>query len=292
MNYSLDNLPNAGANPVVWMDITLNEEVIGRIFIRLYRDVFPAGVENFYRIASNQTYRIQEKGAGRYRYKKDTLRTFQGNKFFHMKYDNYIVSGDIYHNDGTGAGTIYCDKPIPACFGPCYYPHESKGLVSLVPFTDAENGQTFYDSTFMITLDNARPSNILSELDADQIVIGQIYDGLDIIDRINNLIRPFAGRRYPNFKIGCTDVYRNATSGRRIRPMTFIERKKLVNQDCCHKCPDKCPDKCPKSCCYEDRCPKPFQESCHTPCDQCNQKSCNCEKSECYGNPEIVHCDS
>src|SRR5690606_13736395 len=115
MNYSLDNLPNAGANPVVWMDITLNEEVIGRIFIRLYRDVFPAGVENFYRIASKQTYRIQEKGAGRYRYKKDTLRTFQGNKFFHMKYDNYIVSGDIYHNDGTGAGTIYCDKPIPAC---------------------------------------------------------------------------------------------------------------------------------------------------------------------------------
>ena len=40
MNYSLCDLPNTGNNPVVWMDITLNEEVIGRIYIRLFRDVF------------------------------------------------------------------------------------------------------------------------------------------------------------------------------------------------------------------------------------------------------------
>jgi len=239
MNYSLDNLPNAGSHPVVWMDITLNEEIIGRIFIILYRDVFPAGVENFYRIASNKTYRIENRGAGKYMYKKETLRTFSGCKFFHMKFNNYVVSGDIYNNNGSGAGTIYYDKPIPADFGPCYHPHDDRGLVSLIPFEDAQTGQIYYDSTFMITLDHPKPSNVLSELDENQIVIGQIYNGTYVIDRMNELIIPYAGRRYPNFKIGRSDVFRNATSGLRIRQLTFIERKNLINKDCCHNCPEK-----------------------------------------------------
>jgi len=235
MNYSLCDLPNTGNNPVVWMDITLNEEVIGRIYIRLFRDVFPAGVENFYRIASNKTYRIQDKGCGNYKFKKETLRTYEGCKFYSMKYNNYIVSGDIYSNDGTNAGTIYYDQAIPASFGDYYYPHDTKGLISLVPFKNAETGQYYYDSTFMITLDDVKPSNVLSELNCDQIVIGQIYDGMDIIDRINKMIIPFAGRSYPKFKIGKTDVYRNTTNNRRIRPMTLVERKRLVYNNC-NKC--------------------------------------------------------
>jgi len=235
MNYSLADLPDAGDNLVVYMDIILQEEVIGRIFIRLFREVFPAGVENFYRIASNKTYRIDQKGFGNYKFNRERIRTFEGCKFFNLKFNNYVVSGDIYNNDGSSAGTIFNDEPIPACFGDYYYPHNSKGLVSLIPYLDARTGEFFYDSSFMITLDDVKPTNTLSELDSDQIVIGQIYQGLEVIDRINSLIRPYAGRRYPDFRIGKTGIYRKGTTLRRLRPIIRIQKNNCCSSkcDCC-----------------------------------------------------------
>ena len=226
MNYSLTDLPDSGKNPVVYMDISLKGEVLGRIHIRLFRDVFPTGVENFVKIAAGRTYKVMKKGIGKYRYKKEIRRTYEGCKFYRFHYNNYIVSGDIYHNDGTGAGTIYDDKPIPSDFGEFFYPHETKGLVSLVPYKDDETGQLYYDSTFMITLDNIKPSNVLSELDNDQIVIGQVYSGMDVIDKMNQLIKPFAGRKYPEFIISKCDVYKRTGMNRRTRPITLRDRKK------------------------------------------------------------------
>ena len=43
MNYCIDDLPES-YNTVVFFEISLKEECIGKILIRLYRDVFPAGV--------------------------------------------------------------------------------------------------------------------------------------------------------------------------------------------------------------------------------------------------------
>ena len=228
MNYSLTDLPDSGKTPIVYMDISLKGDIIGRIHIRLFRDVFPAGVENFIRIAGGRTYRVIKKGLGKYRYKKEAQRSYDGAKFFHFLHNNYIISGDIYSNNGTNAGTIYEDKPIPADFGEFYYPHDTKGLVSLVPFKDETTGQLNYDSTFMITLDNAKPSNIINELDQDQIVIGQVIRGMDVIDRMNQLIKPYAGRKYPEFIIAKADVYRSTNSNRRIRPITRQDRQRFT----------------------------------------------------------------
>ena len=226
MNYTLTDLPDSGKNPIVYMDISLKGDVLGRIHIRLFRDVFPAGVENFVRIAGGRTYRVVKKGMGQYKYKREMRRTYEGSKFFHFLHNNYIISGDIYNNNGTNAGTIYEDNPIPADFGEFFYPHETKGLVSLVPYYDETTGQLLYDSTFMITLDNAKPTNILQDLDKDQIVIGQITSGFDVLDKMNELIKPYAGRKYPEFIISKSDVYRNTNSNRRIRPMNQIDRRK------------------------------------------------------------------
>ena len=199
MNYTSTDLPNSGTYPIVHMDIMLKEECLGRIYIRLDRTVFPAGVENFVRIAAGSTYHF-EKQTG---YIREVKRTYENCQFFRCLYGNYIVSGDIYNNNGSRAGTIYYDKPIEYCPGTnLRYPHDTAGLISLVPFLDEATGSLFYDSTFMITLDNVKPTNTLAALDVDQIVIGRIYEGLDTIRKINELIRPFAGRRYPSFKIG------------------------------------------------------------------------------------------
>jgi cyclophilin family peptidyl-prolyl cis-trans isomerase len=206
MNYLLEDIPYSGENPIVFMDILLKGELFGRIMIRLFRDSFPAGVENFVRIASGKTYRIEPRGTGRYTYEKVTRRTYEGCRFFNYMFNNYAVTGDIYNNDGSNAGTIYHDEPIPAILGPAYYPHETIGLVSLVPFVDELNGQPYYDSTFMITLDDANPLNIISELNTDQVVIGQVYEGLDVLVKMNEMIQPYAGRKYPDFKIGTCGV--------------------------------------------------------------------------------------
>lgn len=217
MNYSLDNIPNSGKNPVVWMDIIIKEEVIGRIYIRLFSDIFPAGVENFIGLVEGKTVKTEHKGKGKFAYRKETIRSYFGCKFFNNSHNNYIVSGDIYSNDSTKAGTIYNDEPIPAVFGDHFYEHNLKGLVSLVPFRDEETGELFYDSTFLITLDKAKKTNMLSELNANQVVIGQIYQGLDVLDHINKLIFPFAGRKYPEITIGKCGVNRTGIMERNYR---------------------------------------------------------------------------
>jgi cyclophilin family peptidyl-prolyl cis-trans isomerase len=260
MNYSLDDLPDSGNNPIVYMDIVLKGECLGRIYIRLFRDVFPAGVENFVRIATGKTYKSIKKGSGNFKYKKETRRTYEGSKFYSFLYNNYIVSGDIYKNNGTSAGTIYCDEPIPACFGEFYYPHDAKGLVSLVPYKDEANGKLFYDSTFMITLADRRASNVLCELDTDQIVIGQVYDGLCVLDKMNELIKPYAGRSYPEFSIGYCGSYGKRGFNRRLRPISRSERK-LNNIPC----------------------PYGHVELCSCPRDNCGEVLA-IEPAACYGN--------
>uniref|UniRef100_A0A6C0LS80 PPIase cyclophilin-type domain-containing protein n=1 Tax=viral metagenome TaxID=1070528 RepID=A0A6C0LS80_9ZZZZ len=220
MNYSLCDIPMSEQEPVVFMDITLQGELLGRIHIRLFREIFPSGVENFVKIIDGRTFKVQNKKYGRYGYTEEKRRTYQGCKFYSHLFNNYVVSGDIYNNDGSAAGTIYCDEPIPPLFGPYFYPHNSKGLVSLVPFKDEKTGQLFYDSTFMITLADANPSNNLTQLDIDQVVIGQVYDGLDVIDRMNELLVPFAGRKYPIFQIGCCGFYRPGRPMQRRPPIS------------------------------------------------------------------------
>src|SRR5271169_6423974 len=252
MNYSLCDLPDSGDNPVVFMDITLKGESLGRIFIRLFREVFPAGVENFVRIATGKTYRVVKKEIGKYKYKKEVRRTYEGTKSFSFLYNNYIVGGDIYTNNGKSAGTIYCDKPIPPCFGEYFFPHDTKGLISLVPFKDEESGQLFFDSTFMITLDDVKPSNNLTELNCDQVVIGQIYNGLEVITKMNELIFPYAGRRYPEFIIGECGVYKKINFNRRPRCLPRPDRVRYTIECGPLQCPQiECvpntvpPTKCP-----------------------------------------------
>ncbi len=127
MNYSLNDIPDSGKNTVVYMDISLKADVIGRIYIQLFRDVFPAGVENFIGIARGTTYKVNTKGVGRCKYVREHKRTYEGCKFYHMSHNNYVVSGDIYNNTGKTAGTIYCDQPIPADFGDFFIRTKPKG---------------------------------------------------------------------------------------------------------------------------------------------------------------------
>lgn len=226
-NYTLCNLPYSGENPVVTMEILCKGQFLGSIDIVLYREVFPAAVENFIKLVLGSTYRVEKYNSGGHIYQKQIKRTYEGCKFFKSIHNNYLITGDIYNNDGTSAGTIYDDNSIPtsvrynnkivSLLGEYYYEHDSMGQISLVPYKDESTGKMMYDSIFMITLDKPTPSNSLNELDQTQIVIGKVLGGNTILDKMNTLIIPYAGRKYPIFTIGKCNVKRGSTNGRRIR---------------------------------------------------------------------------
>ncbi|BCS83418.1 putative structural ppiase-like protein [Cotonvirus japonicus] len=230
MNYSLDDLPDSGSEIKLFMDISLKGEHMGKLLIKLFRDAFPAGVENFVGLITGKTHQVIHNGSGRYKTTKQTKRSYVGCKFFNYKHNNYIVSGDIYNNDGTSAGTIFNDESIPAHYDEYFYPHETKGLISLVPYFDEKSGRNFYDSTFMITLDDVKPSNILNELDSNQVVIGHVYSGFDVLDKMNVLIKPYARRSYPNFTISNCDIFVNKNTTRRKRPISLNKTRKFSNK--------------------------------------------------------------
>lgn len=175
---------------IVYFDMGLNGEDIGRITIELYRDCFPDAVENFLRIAEGSTSRSEPRNG----YTRLTKRSYEGTRFFRKVYNQYIMGGDIYQNNGTDAGTIFNDQPIPEIVPDYFIPHDKSGLISVVSYPSESQGK-LYDSTFMITLGPT------PELNTTQVVIGSVIRGQEILTRINNSIVPIAGRRYPLYYI-------------------------------------------------------------------------------------------
>lgn len=203
MDCRLDALSNSGDNPLIYMDISVNDQPVGRMVFKMLRDSFPAGEENFVGIATNKTSRNSPKGYGIHKYVRQVDRNFNDTNIYDWVHNNYLIGGDIYNNNGTDAGTIFGDQPIPAELGDYYYPNEIKGLLSLIPYRD-DAGNLYYDSTFMITL-----KSDLDDLDPDQVVIGQLTEGNDVLDTVNRMIFPFAGRRKPKVTITKTGQVSN-----------------------------------------------------------------------------------
>lgn len=233
MNYSLYNIPYSGERPIVFMDLTINDVPVGRIHIKLFREVFPAAVENFVKIAEGNTYRSERRGVARHRFVKETRRTYADTIFHSNSYNNYLTAGDIYNNTGANAGTIYSDFPIPDYRSEYFYPHERKGMISLVPFLvraeSTEGDKLYFDSTFMILLNDINPTNaeLYQGLDAENVVIGYVYSGLDVLDRINDTLAPLAGRTYPRIGISASGTNQSASPKR-----ACGQKKPLCGQRC------------------------------------------------------------
>jgi cyclophilin family peptidyl-prolyl cis-trans isomerase len=220
MNFTLDDTPYSGEYPLLFMDISVQNRPLGKIYIELFRDVFPAAVENFVYMCKGTTYRTELLAQGANdKHRRYTQRSYNGSKFYQVSHNNYIAGGDIYKNNGTDGATIYYDAGIDVPQTTYFYPHDDVGLISLIPYYDADTRRYFFDSNFLITLDKPKPTNILYDLDRHQLVIGRVYKGLDILTQINNSIVPFAGRNFPNYSIDDCGVYASMIQKRRHRPV-------------------------------------------------------------------------
>lgn len=193
----------------VYLDLSLDGRPLGRIYITLWPDSFPEGVENLIGLIRGSTYYRQpvtdepsptSLAPPPVRY-ESRPRTLVGSRFHQIVWNEYLLGGDIYQGRGTMAATIWADRPFPPPSTGTQYAHDQPYLVSLVPRRDPETGELSYDSTLMITLSAATEDTLLSSLVEDQVAIGQVTGGAVYLEEINTRSRPLANRRPAEVRI-------------------------------------------------------------------------------------------
>ncbi|XP_041115173.1 E3 SUMO-protein ligase RanBP2-like isoform X2 [Polyodon spathula] len=144
------------SNPIVYFDISLDGEPIGRITMELFSHIVPKTAENFRALC------IGERGFG-----------FRNSIFHRIIPDFVCQGGDITKQDGTGGRSIYGDKFEDENFD---VRHTGPGLLSM-----ANSGRDTNNSQFFITLKKAE------HLDFKHVAFGFVKDGMEVVKKMGTL---------------------------------------------------------------------------------------------------------
>uniref|UniRef100_A0A8C5GXS7 Peptidyl-prolyl cis-trans isomerase n=1 Tax=Gouania willdenowi TaxID=441366 RepID=A0A8C5GXS7_GOUWI len=145
--------PSNPNNPIVFFDVTIGGQDVGRMKIELFADVVPKTAENF---------------------RKDGVPIgFKGCMFHRVIKDFMIQGGDFVNGDGTGICSIYRGPFADENFK---LKHTVAGLLSMANSGPGTNGCQFF-----ITCTKC------DWLDGKHVVFGKLVDGLLIMRKIENV---------------------------------------------------------------------------------------------------------
>ncbi|KAF5398452.1 hypothetical protein PHET_08392 [Paragonimus heterotremus] len=153
---------NNPKNPVVFFDVTIGGQEIGRMQFELFQDIVPKTVENFRQFCTGE-------------YRKDGVPTgYKGSSFHRIIKDFMVQGGDFVNGDGTGSSSIY--GGVQFADENFRMKHSSPGMLSM-----ANSGRDTNGCQFFIT---CAPCEFL---DGKHVVFGQIVDGMLVLKKIENV---------------------------------------------------------------------------------------------------------
>ncbi len=132
-------------DPIVFMDLTIDDDPIGRIVLQLYSSIAPKTVENFRALCTG------EKGTD------EKPMWYKGSLFHRVEKRMLIQGGDF---DGSGGESIYGGKFEDENF---LLKHEQAGMLSMARAKPNANGSQFFITTARCPV-----------LDDNHVVFGQV----------------------------------------------------------------------------------------------------------------------
>lgn len=148
-------IPTVDGNPIVFFDISIGTQKVGRIKLELFADVCPRTSENFRQLCTGEA-------------KRSKLSVGYKGCTFHRVIQNFVIQGgDFVKGDGRGSYSIYGEHFSDENFK---LSHDKAGLLSM-----ANNGPNTNGCQFFITC-RACPF-----LDGKHVVFGRVVEGMDVV---------------------------------------------------------------------------------------------------------------